>query len=142
VIIFLGGIEMSRKDDRRSREKSIDSTDELKMANDRRIDALLDIQNKYVRTERHLEQNADITDPENLEHALELQREREKRMENLKNIIAYGKHEEVDEKENLKRNLEFTDGYLRNHSDHMEEETLRRTKEKQEHRKEQMDFLE
>ena len=111
------------------------------MANERRIDALLDIQNRYVRTARHIEQNKEITNPENLEHAIEIQKDREERIENLKNIIAYGKHEEVDEKKNLERNLKFTENYLRNHSEKMDEDTLRKTREKQEHRREQMDFL-
>jgi hypothetical protein len=62
-------------------------------------------------------------------------------MENLKNIIAYGKHEEVDERENLKRNLEYTDGYLENNASRMDKETLDNTREKQAHRKEQLEFL-
>jgi len=132
---------MDKKDDQQRKDKSADSTDELKMANDRRIDALLGIQNRYVRTARHIEQNKDITSPENLEHAIEIQKDREEQMENLKNIIAYGKHEEVDEKKNLERNLKFTENYLRNNADRMDEETLRKTMEKQEHRREQMDFL-
>lgn len=132
---------MAKKNDQQSREKAVDSTDELKMANERRIDALLDIQNRYVRTARHIEQNKEITNPENLEHAIEIQKDREERIENLKNIIAYGKHEEVDEKKNLERNLKFTENYLRNHSEKMDEDTLRKTREKQEHRREQMDFL-
>jgi hypothetical protein len=103
--------------DRNQKEiKGIDSKDELKLANERRIEELLDINNRYVRTQRHLEEHSDISDPDNLRHALKIQEERENRMENLKNIIAYGKHEEVDERENLKRNLEYTDGYLENNA--------------------------
>ncbi|MGI5851949.1 MAG: hypothetical protein GX340_00905 [Clostridiales bacterium] len=128
--------------DRNQKEiKGIDSKDELKLANERRIEELLDINNRYVRTQRHLEEHSDISDPDNLRHALKIQEERENRMDNLKNIIAYGKHEEVDERENLKRNLEFSDGYLENNASRMDDETLGKTREKQAHRKEQLDFL-
>lgn len=128
--------------DRNQKEiKGIDSKDELKLANERRIEELLDINNRYVRTQRHLEEHSDISDPDNLRHALKIQEERENRMDNLKNIIAYGKHEEVDERENLKRNLEYTDGYLENNASRMDKETLDNTREKQAHRKEQLEFL-
>ncbi len=121
--------------------KGIDSKDELKLANERRIEELININNRYVRTQRHLEQYSDISDPDNLRHASKIQEERENRMENLKNIIAYGKHEEVDEVENLKKNLEYTDGYLENNASRMDEFTLDKSREKQSHRREQLEFL-
>ncbi|HYF75001.1 MAG TPA: hypothetical protein VD757_00320 [Candidatus Nitrosocosmicus sp.] len=121
--------------------KANDSIEELKHANDRRIEELLKISNRYVRTQRHLEENSDIARLDQIKHSFRIQGEREARMENLKNIIAYGKHEHVDEAENLKRNLEFTDHYLQHHGAHMDESTLQSTREKQEHRKEQLDFL-
>ena len=59
--------------DRNQKEiKGIDSKDELKLANERRIEELLDINNRYVRTQRHLEEHSDISDPDNLRHALKL----------------------------------------------------------------------
>ena len=121
--------------------KAKDSIDELKHANDRRIEELLKINNRFVRTQRHLEENSDIARLEQIKHSFEIQGEREARMENLKNIIAYGKHDQVDEVQNLKRNLEFTDHYLQHHGNHMEEDTLQNSLEKQEHRKEQLRFL-
>ena len=121
--------------------KEIDSKEELKLANEHRIEELLNINNRYVRTQRHLEQYSDISDPENLRHASEIQEERENRMENLKDIIAYGKHEEVDEVENLERNLEYTDGYLEHNASRMDEFSLNKSMEKQAHRKEQLEFL-
>lgn len=124
-----------------SREKAADGREELKMANERRIEELMNINNKFVRTERHLEQYSDISDPENLEHAEKVQEERLQQMENLKNIIAYGKHEQEDQEENLRKRLEYTDGYLNHNAQHMDEETLEKTLEKQEHRKEQLDFM-
>jgi hypothetical protein len=122
-------------------EKAKDSIGEMKHANDRRIEELLKISNRFVRTQRHLEENSDIARLEQIKHSFEIQDERESRMENLKNIIAYGKHEHVDEVQNLKRNLEFTEHYLQHHSAHMDEGTLDNTKTKQEHRKEQLNFL-
>lgn len=132
---------MSDKDRKQSVEKAMDSKEELKMANERRIEELLNINNRYVRTERHLEQHSDIADPDSVKRSEEIQQERLKQMENLKNIIAYGKHEQEDQIENLKRNIEYTEGYLNHNADKMDEETLEKTLEKQEHRKEQLDFL-
>lgn len=124
-----------------SRDKAADSREELKMANERRIDELMKISNRYVRTERHLEQHSDISDPENLEHSEQIQKERLAQMENLKNIVAYGKHEQNDQEENTRKRLEYTDGYLNHNTNHMDKETLEKTMEKQEHRKEQLDFM-
>ncbi|MCX7923207.1 MAG: hypothetical protein N3B21_14545 [Clostridia bacterium] len=132
---------MSQNQNNHSQQKALDGKNELRMANERRIEAMLEINDKYIRTQRHLEQHSDITNLDNLKHSLEVQHEREERMENLKNIIAYGIHEEVDERKNLKRNLEFTDHYLQHHAAHMDEDTLNRTMEKQEHRREQLKFL-
>jgi hypothetical protein len=121
--------------------KAKDSIEEIKLANDRRIEALLKINNRFVRTQRHLEENSDIASLDQIKHSFEIQDEREARMENLKNIIAYGKHEQVDEVGNLKRNLEFTDHYIQHHRDHMDDNTLQNSKTKQEHRKEQLNFI-
>ena len=121
--------------------KAKDSLEELKHTNERRIEELLKISNRFVRTQRHLEENSDIARLDQIKHSFEIQGEREARMENLKNIIAYGKHEQVDEIQNLKRKLEFTEHYLQHHSAHMDDNTLQDTKEKQEHRKEQLNFL-
>lgn len=118
--------------------KARDSLEELKHANDRRIEELLRISNRFVRTQRHLEENSDIARLDQIKHSFEIQDEREARMENLKNIIAYGIHEQVDEVENLKRNLEFTDHYLQHHEAHMDDSTLNNTRTKQEHRKRQL----
>ena len=121
--------------------KSEDSVDELNLANDRRIEELLKISNRYVRTQRHLEENSDIARLDQIKHSFRIQDEREARMENLKNIIAYGKHEQIDEVGNLKRNLEFTNHYIMHHSSNMDESTLQNTETKQEHRKEQLSFI-
>lgn len=124
-----------------SKEKAADSKEELEMANERRIEELMKINNRYVRTERHLEQHSDISDPDNLEHSEQIQDERMQQMENLKNIVAYGKHEQDNQEENLRKRLEYTDGYINHNANHMDKETLEKTLEKQEHRQEQLDFM-
>lgn len=123
-------------------ENRIDDKKEVRAANERRIKELLNINNRYIRTKRHMEEFAEIMNEEQLEHAVKIQEERERRMENLKNIIAYGKHEQEDQVENLKRNLKFTENYLANNAHRMDKETLEKTLEKQAHRREQLDFLE
>lgn len=123
-------------------ENRIDDKKEVRAANERRIEELLNINNRYIRTKRHMEEFAEIMNEEQLEHAVKIQEERERRMENLKNIIAYGKHEQEDQVENLKRNLKFTENYLANNAHRMDKETLEKTLEKQAHRREQLDFLE
>lgn len=121
--------------------KARDSKEELRLANENRIDALININNRYVRTQRHLEQNSSITELDRLKHALKVQEEREASMKNLKNIIAYGEHEDIDQPKILKKRLEYTEHYLQHHADHMDEFTLQKTNEKQDHRKEQLEFL-
>lgn len=122
-------------------EQAALSEKEVKEANENRIDELMKINNRYVRTQRHLEQHSDITKLDNLKNSLKIQDERQAQMDNLKNIIVYGKHEEVDDKANLKKHLEFTDHYLQHHAAHMDEFSLQKTEEKQEHRKEQLKFM-
>lgn len=117
--------------------KNADSKDQ----DAKRLDQLENLIEKHTRTERHLEQHSDIANPEAIAHADEIQNEREQEIDNLKNVIAHGKHVNVDETANLQRNYEFTKGYLDENSDRMDNETLQRTKEKQEHRKDQLDNL-
>lgn len=121
--------------------KSKDSKDELKLANERRIEELLDINNRYVRTQRHLEENHSKASLEQLSHSFEIQKDREDRMENLKDIIAYNSHNHTDEKEILEERIEFTDHYLQHNSANMDPDALQNTNEKQEHRREQLKNL-
>jgi inactivated superfamily I helicase len=106
--------------------------------NERRIDHLVDLVDKQTRTERHLEQHSDISDADNINHAKNIQEKRQEEIENLKNIIVNGEHSNNDQKENLRKRYEYTEGYLNHNADHMDQVTLENTKEKQEHRKEQM----
>ncbi|KXZ39700.1 hypothetical protein SAMN05661008_00622 [Alkalithermobacter thermoalcaliphilus JW-YL-7 = DSM 7308] len=115
---------------------------ELQAENARRIDDLINTVERYTRTERHLEQHSDISSPEQIQHAKQIQNERKEHIENLKNIIAYGEHANADTPfENLKQNYEYTEGYLNNNADHLDEETINNIKEKQQHRKDQMKFM-
>lgn len=129
---------MERED---NQPKAADSMEELKHANERRIEELLSINNRYVRTQRHLEENSNIASLDQLKHSFEIQNDREERMENLKNIIAHGQHDQVDEVQNLKKHIEYTDHYLQHHSGHMDQDSLQKTNEKQEHRREHLNHL-
>jgi hypothetical protein len=108
---------------------------------EKRLDQLVDLVEKHTRTERHLEQHSDIARPEAVAHSEEIQNEREQEINNLKNIIAHGKHVNVDDAANLQRNYEFTNGYLKENADRMDNETLQKTKEKQENRQEHMNNM-
>jgi beta-lactamase superfamily II metal-dependent hydrolase len=115
--------------------------EEMNEENERRVDQLVDLVDKHTRTERHLEQYEDISTPERIKHAKELQDIREKEIDNLKNIIVTGEHSNNDELKNLKKRYKYTEGYIDHNEDRMDSNTLEMTKEKQEHRKEQMNWL-
>lgn len=115
-----------------------DKNRDMDTQNELRMNQLMNLVEKHTRTERHLEQHSDIASPESVAHSEEIQREREKEIENLKNVIVHGKHVNVDEVENLQRNYEFTSNYIKENSDHMDAKTLENTKEKQENREQQL----
>ena len=112
------------------------------MENERRVDHLVNLVENKTRTERHLEEHADIPSRENKEHAKQVQNKRQEEIENLKNIIVNGEHSNNDQLKNTKKNYEYTEGYLNHNAEHMDPDTLARTQEKQAHRKDQMDLLE
>jgi len=129
---------MSNDDKRRNRE---DSLEDLKKANERRIEELLNINNRYVRTQRHLEQNSDIASLDQLEHAFEIQKDREERMENLKDLIVNDTQDREDNIEALEKRIAYTNGYLDHNSKNMDDATLENAIQKQENRKEQLENL-
>jgi len=108
---------------------------------EKRIDQLINLVDKHTRTERHLEQHSDIASPDAIAHSKEIQKEREEEIDNLKNVIAHGKHVNVNEFENLQRNYDFTNSYIEANSDKMDSTTLQKTKEKQENREEQINNM-
>lgn len=109
--------------------------------NEGRINHLVNLIEKSTRTQRHLEEHSDISNsPENIQHAKEIQEERKNQIDNLKNIIAYGDNNSKDKHmKNTEKRFLYTEGYLNNNTDRMDEETFKKAKEKQEHRKEQLD---
>lgn len=111
-------------------------------ANERRIDHIVNLVEKQTRTERHLEEHSDISSSEaNLEHARHLQMERQNEIDNLKNIVANGENVNNDYKVNTEKRFRYTEGYLNNNSDRMDNKSFQNAKVKQEHRKEQMDSM-
>ena len=110
--------------------------------NERRIDQLENLVEKETRTERHLENTADIpSSRSNMQHVSEIQQTRKEEIDHLKNIIVHGEHSNNDQLENLEKRYKYTEGYLNHNADHMSQETLKNTEEKQKHRKQQMDQL-
>ncbi|MBH1939333.1 hypothetical protein I5677_00335 [Mobilitalea sibirica] len=118
------------------------SRDDRGLENERRIDHLISLVERKTRTERHLEEHSDISDsPENIQHAKDINQQRENEIQNLKNIIAHGENASNNYLENTEKRFIFTEGYLNHNADHMDDEAFKNAKIKQEHRKEQMDFL-
>lgn len=109
---------------------------------ERRVDHLVNLVEKQTRTERHLEEHSDISSsPDNIEHAKKINEERQCEIDNLKNILAHGENCNNDYKENTQKRFLYTEGYLNHNAEHMDNETFINAKEKQEHRKEQLDQL-
>jgi hypothetical protein len=108
--------------------------------NERRLEHMENLVEKQTRTERHLEQHADIAHSKaNIEHVKELQKERQREIDHLKDKIAYGDNCSNDYKENTEKRFLYTEGYLNHNADHMDKEAFENAKIKQEHRKEQLD---
>ena len=128
------------RNDERKRNAE-DSREDLKKTNESRIEELLNINNRYVRTQRHLEQNKDIASLDQLEHAFEIQKDREDRMENLKNLIVNGAQDREENIDALEKRITFAGGYLENNSSKMDQASLENARKKQEHRKQQLENL-
>ena len=136
-----GGLFMFHSNPRENQElKNRSGMDQTCNENKRRLEQLENLVEAHTRTERHLEQHSDIASEEQIKRAEELQKIREDQIEHLEDIIAYGENVNNDELKNLERNYEYTKGYMNHNLEHMDDETLNKTKEKQEHRKEQMEF--
>ena len=60
---------------------------------------------------------------------------------NLRSNVDDDNSTNQDDVENLKRNIEFSDNYMKNNKGHMKQSDLENLKEKQEHRKEQLEQL-
>lgn len=112
------------------------------LENERRVEHLENLVERKTRTERHLEEHSDIShDPENIQHVKELQRERQNEIDNIKNILSHGENNRNRQLENTEKRFLYTEGYLNHNADRMDEQSFQNAKEKQKHRKEQMDQL-
>lgn len=112
------------------------------LVNERRIDHLRNIVEKQTRTERHLEEHSDISkSPENIAHVKEIQQDRENEIQNLKDIIVHGDQNNNKQLENTEKRFVYTEGYLNHNAEHMDMESFKNIKSKQEHRIEQMDNM-
>lgn len=128
-------MEGNMGDDSRSR-------DNRGLENERRVEHLTNLVERQTRTERHLEEHSDIAhDPENIQHVKELQQEREKEISNIKDKLAHGENSRNRQLENTEKRFLYAEGYLNHNADHMDEQSFINAKEKQKHRKEQMDQL-
>ncbi len=108
--------------------------------NERRLEHLENLVEKQTRTERHLEEHADISHSKaNIEHVKALQQERQNEIRHLKDKIVYGDNCSNDYMENTEKRFLYTEGYLNHNAEHMDRKSFDNTKAKQEHRKEQLD---
>lgn len=121
-------------------DKNIDTETGIKETNERRINELINLVEKYIRTERHLEQHSDIIELGQMKHTLEIQDQRQDNINHLKDLLVNGSSNHDDFK-NLQRNYHYTHNYLRHHEGHMDKKTLNATKEKQKHRSDQLKYL-
>ncbi len=118
------------------------SRDNRSLENERRVEHLCNLVEKKTRTERHLKEHSDISSsPGNIEHAKELQREREQEIENLKDILSHGENAKNRQYENTQKRFLYTEGYLNHNAGRMEEEAFQNAKRRQENRKDQLDSM-
>ena len=118
-----------------------ENTDRKKEKNDNRIDNLINVVEKRERTERHLEEYSDEKDEEKLKATRRLQNIRDEEIHNLKNnILGEGSRNE-NEVDNLMRNFKLSEGYIKNNKDQMKTKDIENLKEKQLHRKDELDQL-
>ena len=111
---------------------------------DRQLENLENLVENHTRTQRHLEQYSEIGDPENKENARKIQKIREQQIKELESKLKdedkYISPEEL--LENLKQNYISTQGYIEKNRDSIDEQMLNNLLEKQQHREEQINFLE
>ena len=111
--------------------------------NERRLEHMENLVEKQTRTERHLEENAEIShSQENIEHVKKLQEERQWEIDHLKDKIIYGDNCSNNYKDNTEKRFLYTEGYLNHNSDHMDQDSFNNARAKQERRKKQLDSYE
>lgn len=111
---------------------------------DRQLENLENLVENHTRTQRHLEQYSEIGNQKNRDNARKVQQVRETEIKTLENKIK-GEDEKISPQqhlENLKEKYYSTEGYIQKNKDNMNAEMLRNMQEKQQHREEQIMFLE
>ncbi|MDF2907365.1 MAG: hypothetical protein K0R34_2686 [Herbinix sp.] len=109
---------------------------------ERRIENIEKLVEKQTRTQRHLEEHSDIAhSAKNIQHAKDLQRERQSEIDHIKDKVAYGDNINKDQKENTEKRIVFTEGYLNHNAEHMNRQDFENAMAKQERRKEQLDTM-
>ena len=111
----------------------------------RKVDNLINIVENHTRTERHLEQYSDIGDPVYKEMARDTQDVREKQIDELKNQLVGNENKTftpIEQLEMVKTNYEFSEEYISNNKDHMNEQDLANLERKQQNRRIQIENLE
>lgn len=106
-----------------------------------RINELENVVEKYTRTERHLEQHSDIANDDSIDEAKDKQKKRRDEITSLENKIIHGEGGATNEKENLKKNIQYGDGYLDHNADNMSRSDLENLKDRQENRKDTLNTL-
>lgn len=111
---------------------------------DRQLENLENLVENHTRTQRHLEQYSEIGNQANRENARKVQQVREAEIKTLENKIK-GEDEIISPEQhldNLKEKYYSTEAYIQKNKDNMNAEMLRNMQEKQQHREEQIMFLE
>ena len=111
---------------------------------DRQLENLKNLVENHTRTQRHLEQYSEIGDSDNKENARKIQKIREQQIKELESKLKdEDKYISPEEHlENLKENYISTQGYIEKNRDSIDEQMLNNLLEKQQHREEQINFLE
>lgn len=111
---------------------------------EQQIENLENLVENHTRTERHLEQYSEIGDKDNKENARNIQKIREEEISNLESKLKdEDKYTSPEEQlKNLKENYYNTQNYIDNNRDSIDEQMLNNLLEKQQHREEQIMFLE
>ena len=110
---------------------------------DRQLENLENLVENHTRTQRHLEQYSEIGNLENKDNARKVQKVREAEIKTLENKIKW-EDEIITPEEHLENVIEkynSTEGYIKNNKDGMNEDMLKNLQEKQQHREEQIRFL-
>lgn len=106
-----------------------------------RLNEMLNVAERFTRTERHLEQHSDIANPSQIAHAKEIQTERVRDINTLKDKIIYGDGGPTNELINVNKNIIYGEGYLKNNGDHMSSDDKTNLEKKLNNRKEKINEL-